>query len=176
VYDTLQAILIILTQVAMLSILWSTIRYGISPMPSNALARKGMLKLVPDPEPTVLIELGSGWGNFANQLAQQHPECTVIGYERSIVPFLIAALCFRKPNLQFQFKDFLKVELPEKALFFCYLYPKGMNKLSDHLHGTDCWLISNTFSLPTHDAVEKIQLQDTYRSIVYLYQIRAKKG
>jgi hypothetical protein len=154
----------------MISILWSTVRYGISPMPSNSLAKQGMLSLIPNQSPDIFIDLGSGWGRFAYQLARQYPHKTVVGYERSLFPFLFSKFCFRQPNLQFKFVNFLHQEYPQNSLMFSYLYPKGMLLLAKHLQGQNCWLISNTFSLPNHQPTEKLQLNDTFHSHIYLYR------
>ena len=122
----------------LLSILWSTIRYGISPMPSNRAAQKTMLALIPEASFSTIIELGSGWGNLAYAVAKKHPQAKVIGYETSLVPYLFATLCYRHHNLSFQWRNFLKQEIPDGALLMCYLYPGGMHKLSQFLASTRC--------------------------------------
>lgn len=166
-----QSILISFVLLAMLSILWSTIRYGISPMPSNKEARQAMLAFVPEPAPKIMFDLGSGWGNFADQLAQRYPESTIYGYECSVIPFLFAKVFFRRENLHFRQQNFQKIVFPVDALLFTYLYPDGMKKLSRHLNLRDCWLISNCFALDNHKPLEQLQLSDTYRSMIYLYRI-----
>ena len=77
------------------SILWSTIRYGISPMPSNQEARKAMLNFASQTTPKMIFELGSGWGKLAHELAILHPDSMVYGYERSWLPFLFSKFFFR---------------------------------------------------------------------------------
>ena len=156
---------------SMISILWSTIRYGISPMPSNQKARESMLGLVPSPIPKTIFELGSGWGNLAYELASQHPDSMIYGYERSLLPFLFSRLYFRRDNLQFEFKNFQKTSFSPDSLLVCYLYPKGMQQLSDNPNIKNCWLISNTFALPDRQALKKVQIDDLYRSTIFLYQI-----
>lgn len=153
------------------SILWSTIRYGISPMPSNQQAQIAMLSLIPEDPPEYMIDLGTGWGNFAYQLAKRYPQTTVYGYERSLIPFLFSILFFRRENLHLQFRNFLQEQFPPNALLFCYLYPQGMTKLSSHLEGLSCQLISNTFALGERQPIRALQINDAHRSMIYLYEL-----
>ena len=160
----------------MTSILWSTLRYGISPMPSNTRAQKAMISLIPKPTPAEFVELGSGWGQFANQLASLYPNTKVIGYERSVLPFLVSKLLYRRNNLDFHFVDFWQCTYPQGSVLFSYLYPEGMKKLSANTQSHQGWLISNTFSLPDHTPMKKLQLKDRFRSNVYLYKLPVEEG
>ena len=166
-------LLISLVLFLLLSILWSTIRYGISPMPSNRMAQQSMLSLVPSPAPKTIIELGSGWGNLAYAAAQEFPASQVIGYEISVVPYVFSRLFYRRENLRFHYANFLTQKIPSHALLLCYLYPGGMKKLERFVQDKDCMLISNTFALPSHTAIETCKANDIYRSPVYLYSIQS---
>ena len=44
------------------SILYGTIKTGISPMPSSRQAQKAVLALIPSSISRLVYELGSGWG------------------------------------------------------------------------------------------------------------------
>ena len=154
------------------SILWSTIRYGISPMPSNQKAQLAMLSLIPDNPPTHMVDLGSGWGTIAHQLAKRYPQSTVYGYERSLIPFLFSRLFFRRNNLHLYFANFLQEQFPPHTLFFCYLYPQGMSILSNHLNGLPCQVISNTFALGQHQPIRTLQIDDSHHSKIYLYDLK----
>ena len=128
----------------LLSILWCTIRYGISPMPSNAKVRRAMVDLVPTSTPAQLLELGSGWGTLADELASRYPNSIVTGYERSLIPFWFSRLYFQRHNLRFEYNDFRTVAFPLDSVLVCYLYPQGMQEVTTLPHTKHCWLISNT--------------------------------
>jgi hypothetical protein len=166
-----QLTLILFFLSAMVSILWSTIRYGIPPMPSNKESRQTMLDFVPEPTPKIMFDLGSGWGGFAYQLAHKYPDSTIYGYECSVLPFLFSRLFLRRENLHFRFQDFQKVAFPADSILFTYLYPAGMRELSKNPKLRDCWLCSNYFALEKQTALKQRQLNDTFRSIIYLYRI-----
>lgn len=171
--QAIQSLLLFFLFFSLISILWSTIRYGISPMPSNPEATQAMLSLTP-PKPKLIFELGSGWGNLAYALALKHPSSMIYGYEMSLLPYLFSRLFYRRDNLVFERKDFLNASYPPDSLLVCYLYPEGMKKLAQNENMEGCWMLSNTFALPKHpkfQELEKLQLQDLYRSWIYLYRI-----
>ena len=153
------------------TILWSTVRYGISPMPSSSQAQRAMQRLIPKQHSAVFIELGSGWGQLSHRLAIGHPEVEVIGYERSLLPFLFSRLFYRAENMCFQFVDFNEIELPDEAVLFCYLYPGAMMHLHTQLQGRQLWLISNSFALRGRKPIRSVELSDLYRTKIYLYRM-----
>jgi len=48
------------------SIVLDSIRVGITPMPSSALAREAIVNILDKCEGKRIVELGSGWGNRVN--------------------------------------------------------------------------------------------------------------
>lgn len=152
-------------------IAWSTFRYGISPMPSSSRAQQMMLSLVPGDTGPSFIELGSGWGQLAYKIAQTHPTKVVIGYERSIIPYVFSRLVFRAPNLRFHYRDFLHEEFSQDSVLFCYLYPYGMKRLQQHLRGSTVWVISHCFAFDGHQPRQQLQLSDLYQTPIYLYKL-----
>ncbi len=167
----LYSLLLILALVCLVSILWSTVRYGIGPLPSSPRSRRAILDLVPDPAPAVILELGSGWGGLAHSLAERCPGSQVRGYERSVLPFLFSRLLVRQPKLSFHFEDIHQIELPPGSLLVCYLAPALMNELAKHPQLQGCQLISHTFALPGHTPVAQRSVDDLYGSPVYLYRV-----
>lgn len=76
----------------LLSIVWSTLRTGISPTKSSGKASRAMLNLVDDcVVDGPIVDLGSGWGTLVIPLARKYPNQQVIGYELSF--FLGLSLC-----------------------------------------------------------------------------------
>lgn len=140
--------IISISLVCMLSIVFGTIKTGISPMPSGRLATQNALMLLPEEHCNQIFELGSGWGNVAALFAREHPEIEVTGIELSWLPYLFAKLRYRHPNLQFVRQDFFKFNPPTNSVLFCYLYPEAMEKISSHEAFSQCWILSNTFICP----------------------------
>ena len=172
--------LLALTVFTLISIVWSTLVSGISPMPSSQKARRAMLQLVGETgneaDTGPIFELGSGWGNLLIPLAKKYPQRKVIGYELSIVPWLTTLILknlLGLKNLEVYRKNFLHADLTSTSIILCYLYPKGMQDLESKIKskpGQLKYLISNNFALPTQQPIKIIQLDDLYQSPVYLYK------
>jgi hypothetical protein len=160
-----------------LSIVVSTLRIGISPMPSSARARRAMLDAAAGTPDGAVIDLGSGWGTLAIAFARRHPGRTVIGYELSWVPWAVSVVLkhlLGLRHLSFHRQDFRQAELPSAGVVLCYLFPRGMHDLARLLEGDagpgPSLLVSNTFALPSFAADEVIVLDDVYRTRVYVYR------
>ncbi|MFT5117946.1 MAG: hypothetical protein ACI9NY_001479 [Kiritimatiellia bacterium] len=174
--------LLAFTMFTVLSIVWSTLISGISPMPSSKKARQAMLQLLCETgnragvEAGPIFELGSGWGNLLIPLAKKYPQRKIIGYELSIMPWLTTVIVkhlFGLKNVQVYRKNFLHSDLTGASIILCYLFPKGMQKIESKISaqgGQLDYLISNNFSLPAHEPIKTIQLNDLYQSPIYLYQ------
>ena len=95
--DFIAIALSFLVLVIALSIVWSTLKTGISPMMSSSKARQAMLAEINMDEKGALIDLGSGWGTLVIAVAKKHPNNQIIGYELSWFPWMISVLfkcCF----------------------------------------------------------------------------------
>jgi predicted RNA methylase len=178
--------LLALTVFTLISIVWSTLTSGISPMPSSKKARQAMLQLVgeivsetaDEIDTGPIFELGSGWGNLLMPLAKEYPQRQIIGYELSIVPWfttLILKNLLGLKNITVYRKNFLHADLTSASIILCYLYPEGMQDLESKIksqRGQLKYLISNNFSLPMQQPIKSIQLDDLYQSPIYLYKFR----
>ena len=167
---------VIVTCLTAISLVYSTLKTGISPMPSSLAARKAILTLSHDLNGPI-YELGSGWGGLAAALSRAHPQRHVIGIELSWLPWLYAT-AIRKlvgpNNLEFKRGDFLNVDLSSAATIVCYLHPKGMDNLAKKLTDdgvTDVTIISNTFRLPGYEPVAAMTMPDLYHTPIYRYEI-----
>lgn len=163
-------LLAVLSIVVMLSIVFSTIYTGISPMPSSSKERLAMLELIEE-VPRRIVVLGSGWGGLAKFFARAYPSVPVQAYEYSIFPFLFSKWTVREPNVQLIQKNFLQVTLPEEALFLTYLYPAGMIEVRALLKDKQGWLLSNTFGVHQEIPIRKIRVDNRHKSYVYLYRL-----
>jgi len=70
------------------SIIYNTVKLGISPMPSSKKAYIAMMQLADDTGSGTIIDLGSGWGNFVIRIAKKYPHRKIVGYELSYLPWL----------------------------------------------------------------------------------------
>ena len=154
----------------MITIVFSTLYTGISPMPSSAAERKALLSLVEE-TPEQIVVLGSGWGGLAQACARTFPDANVLAYEYSIVPFWFSKYTSHQPKLSFIRDDFTRVHLPERALFVCYLYPKGMRMVDRLLKDKSGWLLSCVFAVHRTKPIRKIRVQNRHKSYVYLYPL-----
>jgi len=136
-----------------------------------------MLTLIAETGTGAIIDLGSGWGNFVIPIAKSHPQRQVIGYELSLLPWLMSLLLkklFGLKNLSLYRENFYKVNLPPASVIVCYLYPQAMSKIQAKLlleRPKVDFLISNNFALPSWQADKVIKLNDFYKSPIYLYKI-----
>lgn len=169
--------LIVLVLVIGASIIWSTITSGISPMPSSKPAREAMMQLTEETGNGPIFDLGCGWGHLIILVALKHPHRQIVGYEVSLLPWLTATVLKKilgLKNLMIHREDFLDADLSSASVILCYLYPAAMaaikNKLESESNKT-LFLISNNFALPAQQPDKIIQLDDFYRSPVYLYQM-----
>lgn len=161
----------------LISLVFWSIRNGIGPMPSSFKAKACLMKCMPDVGAGKILELGSGWGTLAFPIARKFPGSHVIGYETSPIPFAFSRLwnwLCAYPNLQFQRRDFYSVSLKDADLIVCYLYPDAMRLLRAKLEkelkpGT--WVISNTFAMPGWTPQKIFEVEDLYRTKIYLYKI-----
>ena len=167
---------VLITFILGATIAWSTVILGISPMPSAREARQGMMALAAETGDGTIFELGSGWGNLLILLALAHPQRRIVGYELSFLPWLISWVLIKLrgiQNIQLQRKNFLYADLSEASVIVCYLYPGAMIEIEKKLKTEKSkirYLISNSFAMPSYQPSKKIQLNDFYKSNVYLYK------
>ncbi len=158
-------------------LLATTIRTGISPVPTTPRVAAAMLDLVPALPPGRIYELGAGWGNLARALARRFPERQVVGYELSPLPLLAARAWLAlspRSNLTFRKADFFQVPLSDAALVCCYLYPGAMRRLAPKLEqelAPGALVVSNSFVVPGWEPAATRRTDDQYGTPVYLYRV-----
>ena len=163
------------------SIVWTTLRVGISPMPSSAKATRAILDLIPGNSGERFAELGSGWGRLALAVTSQRPEAHVVAYELSWLPWLwsigVARLRGRQ-EIEFVRQDFFDADLGDTDVVLCYLFPGAMERLAKSLTQLKAGsvIISNTFRLPGWQPDEVVELDDLYRTRVYRYVVGRDVG
>mgnify|MGYP002700792293 CR=1 FL=1 len=160
-----------------LSIVYGTVKSGISPMPSSSKAYQAMVTLIDETGTGSITDMGSGWGNFVIPIARRYPQREIVGYEMSFLPYLTSTLIKRVlglKNLTLHRQNFLNADLSTSSVLVCYLFPETMEKIKNKLlleKPEVEFLISNNFALPSWQSERMIQLNDFYRSPVYLYKL-----
>ncbi len=161
-----------------ISIFYSTLVFGISPMPTSLPVKKVILELLNKyKQGKTIYELGSGWGTLVSALSSELPAFHITGFERSPVPYvysLIVNRITRRRNSRLKYKDFFGVSLAETDIVVCYLCTDLMTKLK-HKIETDlrqgALVISSTFAVPGWEPIETVTAKDLYRSKVYVYRM-----
>ncbi len=168
---------LILTIAVIAVMVFYMLRTGIPPVPTSPRVRRAMFRQLPARLDGAVYELGAGWGTLAFPLARRYPDCPVIAYELSPVPWLFARLRQRvQPlaNLTIRRADFHRARLGDAALVVCYLFPGGMAKLRPKLERElrpGALVVSNTFAVPGWRPVSAERADDLYASPVYVYRM-----
>lgn len=161
----------------LLSVVWWSLRNGISPMPTSPKVKRRLLEILPQQVRGPVFELGSGWGSLALSLARHYPLLPVTGYETSPLPFYVSRLrawMAQLPGLRLCRADFFAQPLGEAALVVCYLYPGAMLKLKSkfqHELQPGTWVISHTFAIPGWQPQAVYEVEDLYRTKIYVYLV-----
>ncbi len=172
-----ELIALVLACLALLSIFWSTLTLGISPMPTSGKVKRALLALIPAELAGEVHELGAGWGTLAWAIATKCPRARVIGWERSPFPFLFCRLRLllqRRDNLTVRFGDFHQAELKGAQLVVAYLWTGAMTRLAPKFeaelaHGAI--VISHTFAWRGKQPELTVTTPDLYRTPIYRYRI-----
>jgi len=153
-----------------------SIGYGITPTPTSAIVEQEVIRLLPHVGGEI-VALGSGWGNLAFAIAKHYPNCKVIGYEISPLPFVVSKIVsyFAKlSNLTIKRVDFFRISLDKTSLVVCYLYPGAMVKLKVKFEKElpkSAYVISHTFAIPGWIPTYVAYAQDLYHTPIYLYKL-----
>lgn len=176
IWLVLSGIILFLLLLVVISILFWSIKNGISPMPTSRRVRREIVKGLPNEINGIIYELGSGWGTLAFSLANRYPSQKIEAFETSPVPYLFCKIMQSLgyyPNLHFHRKNFFTISIKDAALIFCYLYPGAMQELKLKFENelpTNCLIISNTFRIPGWKPVNVLEFNDIYQTRVYLYK------
>ncbi|MEW5741318.1 MAG: SAM-dependent methyltransferase [Myxococcota bacterium] len=160
------------------SIVWSTLRLGISPMPTSSAVRRVVLDMLPHAVAGDVHELGAGWGGLALALADRYPTARVVAWEASWAPFLVLKLRLAlspRRNLVALRRDFFgAADLSGAGLVVCYLWTGAMTRLAEKFTAElkpGALVVSHTFALRGWEAEETRHAADVYRTPVYRYRV-----
>jgi hypothetical protein len=172
----IQYVIILLSSLAAVSIVITSIKNGISPMPTSPKVKQLLVGILANEAPHKIAELGAGWGTLAFPIAKKHPHSIVVAYENSLLPYSIMNL--RKalsptPNLIIKRKNFYKENLSSYDLLVCYLYPQAMIKLRlkfIHELNPHASIYTHTFSIPYWKPQKTWEVHDLYRTKIFHYK------
>jgi hypothetical protein len=165
------ALVLSVTALAALSLIISTLRLGIGPVPTSRPVRALMLSLVPPETSGLIYELGSGWGGLARALARHCPGAQVVAIEGSFLPWAFSRLVHALaplPNLELRRANFFEVPLEPAAVAVCYLFTGAMQRLAQRLPAATT-VVTSTFALPGRTATQTLRADDLYRTPIYRY-------
>lgn len=162
-------ILFFFALLVVLSICFDTARLGISPMPTSKKAR-GVVRTTIR-ESSKVYELGSGWGTLAIELSQSNE---VIALEKAWVPWLFSKLnnAVRGGTVKILRQNIYSLKYSDADVIFCYLYPGAMRKLAPKLEKElkmGATVLSNTFQIPGRTPAEVLEINDWFRTKIYVY-------
>lgn len=185
---------------AMLSIVYRSLRNGISPMPASAAVRRVaarelalLLAAGGKGQQGVIVEAGSGWGNLACALASAAGGRLIIGVENSLLPLVVSRLVLwlgkllpprvQKPApetpISYVRGDLYAYPYETADVVVCYLYPGAMQRLDPLLAAKlrpGAAVISLCFALPNWKPVRTVVCSDLYRTKVYVYRAGAEES
>ena len=178
--NAFDAIVLGLVIAALISIVVTSLRVGISPMPSSRKAQKAIISAIPHNTQGLVFDLGSGWGNLVFPLARSFPLATIRGVDLSFVPWAVSrirASLMGPSNVGIQRGNLQDISLDDAEVVVCYLFPDGMTSLKTKFEEElkpNTLVVSNTFRLAGWEPEEVITLNDIHQTPVYRYRIPAK--
>lgn len=178
--EALELSVLVLITLLGASIIWSTFRFGISPMPTSARVRNALLPLLDPSLDGAIHELGAGWGTLAFAIAKRCPKATIVAHEGSPLPYLFCVMrraLSGTRNVELRFGDFLKHDLRGARGVVTYLWTGGMEQLStkfDAELAPGAFVVSHTFAWRGRTAEQTVKLDDLYATPIYRYVIAAR--
>lgn len=175
----INSIVILLILLVIISIVFFTIRNGISPTPTSYQVKQQFLQSILSIKPTGNVyELGAGWGTIAFPLAKMIPKVKVHAIENSHIPLCVLKVrsivgCYN--NMIIHRKNMYQLSLADADVVICYLFPKAMEKLAlkfakELKPGT--MIISQAFAIPNWIPEQIMQVNDLYKTKIYVYIVK----
>lgn len=143
--------LFLATFLAMLALYWSTFRTQVPFYASGSAAWDAVAMELPQ-RPLRIIDIGSGLGGLALDIAARRPDCQVEGIELAPLPWLVSRLRWRSgANCRFLRGDYQALDFADYDVVFAYLSPAAMPQLwskarAEMRPGT--LLLSHEFTVP----------------------------
>jgi SAM-dependent methyltransferase len=136
----------------LLGLYWSTFRTQVPFYPSGPKVWNAVAALLPAQRPARLIDIGSGLGGLALNLARRRPDCSVSGIELAPLPWAISRLrAYCSGNrARFVRGDYENLDFADYDVVFAYLSPAAMAALWRKAHAqmrSGAMLLSYEFAI-----------------------------
>jgi SAM-dependent methyltransferase len=143
--------LFLATFLAMLALYWSTFRTQVPFYASGSAAWDAVAMELPQ-RALRIIDIGSGLGGLALDLATRRPDCRVEGIELAPLPWLFSRLRRRAGgNCRFLRGDYQALDFADYDVVFAYLSPAAMPQLWSKARAEmrpGALLLSHEFAVP----------------------------
>lgn len=145
-------------------------------VPSRMRVIKHVARLADIKKTDKVYDLGCGDGRFLIE-ADKYTDKPVTGFEQAPLPFLMAKLrtMFNRNNIQIVMKNFLRANLHDADLIYCYLGPETMIDIGKKVRkecrkGTR--IMSSTFSIADMEPAQ-VWPKDKKKKLptIYLYTV-----
>lgn len=175
---SIEAFLVISILVYMGAHIYFDKKLGVPTAPSSPQAVKAILGFIPAGAGVNIVDMGSGWGGVAIDIARARPQCRVIGLEYSIFPLLIAK--FRRQlrpslkNLGFIREDFFKYSLRDTPFIVCYQLPAMMERLKGKFLAElpdNALILCNHYAIPGWEPEKIVDIDGLIDKRVFAYNI-----
>jgi hypothetical protein len=175
---------LLLTLCAVLSLFVAIARLDAVPMPSSAGARRAIIEEARAfPDMQRIVDLGSGWGGLARELAAAFPGKDVVGVEASLVPLLFARVRRKvaggPANVSYRRHDFRSLSVADDTLYVAYLSPAAMKAVGGLLEDAgdhSVALISALFAVREWQPIRTRTANDLHRTQVFVYDRSKRSG
>ena len=161
---------------ALVGVVIGTLRTGAPPMPTRPGVCAVMIDLLP-PDPTIIHELGAGFGGVAFAAASARPSAMVHAWEKAWLPWVVLyvrAGLFGQGRIVVHRGDLLDAPHDQAQVVLAYLHPAAMAALAPRLASSlppGAVVVSNTFALPGWKPAREVRLDDALRTTVRVYEV-----
>ncbi|MNI62548.1 hypothetical protein D3C73_1178750 [compost metagenome] len=183
-YGSVAGLILLMAIVAMVSIVYRSMRNGISPMPSSRVVRRAVAaEIYSLHRVRKIVEAGSGWGTLAFSIARQgrrvkqEVKPNIVGLENSAVPFMFSGLMrviLAEEQIAFARQDIYRYSYQDTDVVVCYLFPGAMQSLSKIFQeqlSVGARVISVCFAIPGWVPEKVIECNDMYHTRIYVYSV-----
>lgn len=140
-------------------------------VPTLKKEREVILKQLPLKRGSIIYDLGCGDGVVLFSAAKQEPGIRAIGYEISLVPYLLGkihSLFFKQVSIRY--RNFFSAPIADADIVFCFLlakcYPRLIKKLATELK-PEALVVIEAWPFPGIEPLKTIEEDKTLP--VYLY-------
>lgn len=153
---------------------------GFAPFISSRpkVIKKIMLELekIGLPQNACVYELGCGRAGFLCAVRDKYPQAKLVGVEYSFLPFIIAEIQnnLTRARLILLRMNFLKVDLHQADIIYCYLNRQSMLNLEEKFSKNlkkGAWIISYAFPVPKRMPKRVVQIGEHNENKVYFYKV-----